>query len=609
MASKNPGDAARRASSSTTSTRRPARTARGDAAAPQIAVGAALSLGFARSASRAASRRRSTSTSPTSTTTARSASASWPPTSSPTAATRWRSSTSAAASSSSSAPTSRSTCSSRDQRVRVRAAQAVRVRHPVRPARASWRTSSGGTLTLHVGPERGRRLNGNISDIGETIIVKTVGERHRRLVRPVRRPRGRGELLPFTGVTKIVADGGGGNDVIDLSGVTDADDRVEIHGGDGNDTITGGAGHRRAALGDGGDDTSNGGRRRRRRPPRRPPACDDLETAGPTERRRSSAKTGNDTLDGDGGDDQLQGGAGDDTYSAAPATTTTSCSTSAASRRSPAPAPTPTCSTSAAMPHNLTFFLSRPDPASATSGRPARRHRHRRTSCTRLIVVEPAGHRADHRRRLADTSTSRARRRGRRRPRRRQGQRPLLLLRSAATRDQRARSTTTGDPWNSGDVIEIVGTTGRRHDHVDAASTLTLNAAATQVVDVRAPGCGRERPPDQGQGQQRRRPRSRSEHGADGAGPRRGRAGQRRRHRRRPRTLNGITGIARPGLNAPFGSASSSIVGGGGHDAVVIDDSGDACGGIGTMTAFTREPRRRHRPGRGRRRHAASAWL
>jgi Ca2+-binding RTX toxin-like protein len=65
------------------------------------------------------------------------------------------------------------------------------------------------------------------------------------------------ELQSFTGVNKIVVNGGAGNDTIDLSGIK-GDVKAEIHGGDGVDTITGG-GADDTIFGDAGNDIITGG--------------------------------------------------------------------------------------------------------------------------------------------------------------------------------------------------------------------------------------------------------------------------------------------------------------------------------------------------------------
>ena len=135
-------------------------------------------------------------------------------------------------------------------------------------------SQQGDTLTLNIGENAAARLNGDTRDIDETIFVKsdtngnvTVWSDQFGISEVV------ASLAPFTGVTKIVAYAGEGNDTIDLSGVAaDSGITAEIHGGRGNDTIVG---------------TRN-----------------DDELFG---------DAGNDKIFGHDGADRLEGGLGDDT--------------------------------------------------------------------------------------------------------------------------------------------------------------------------------------------------------------------------------------------------------------------------------------------------------
>src|SRR5262249_1897294 len=124
----------------------------------------------------------------------------------------------------------------------------------------------------------------------------------------------------FTGITKIIGMGGAGDDLFDLSRVDDNNIDVEIHGGDGNDTIKGpkhaksvklfgDAGNDNITGGDGpdlidggvGDDTIAGG------------AGNDTITGGEGADQIDGG-TGDDVIDGGTGDDQISGGGGSDTY-------------------------------------------------------------------------------------------------------------------------------------------------------------------------------------------------------------------------------------------------------------------------------------------------------
>ncbi|MHC1764378.1 MAG: hypothetical protein AB9869_08735 [Verrucomicrobiia bacterium] len=119
-------------------------------------------------------------------------------------------------------------------------------------------TQQGSTLTLNIGPNAAGRIQGNTTDIAETIHAKTLAD---GVVAVWSDQFGVAEGIaatnPFTGISKIVAIGGAGDDVIDLSGVNGSV-QAEIQGGDGNDTITGGGGDD-TLFGDAGTDTIHGG--------------------------------------------------------------------------------------------------------------------------------------------------------------------------------------------------------------------------------------------------------------------------------------------------------------------------------------------------------------
>ncbi|HSH22314.1 MAG TPA: hypothetical protein VK992_06850, partial [Candidatus Caenarcaniphilales bacterium] len=101
-------------------------------------------------------------------------------------------------------------------------------------------TQSGDTLTLAIGPNSQNRLQGVLDDIGETIFVS--GDAGNIKVWSDQFNRSPSNAQEFSGVRKIVANGGAGDDVIDLGGIVDVSIAVELDGGDGNDTLIGGAG-------------------------------------------------------------------------------------------------------------------------------------------------------------------------------------------------------------------------------------------------------------------------------------------------------------------------------------------------------------------------------
>ncbi|MGH9258766.1 MAG: FlgD immunoglobulin-like domain containing protein, partial [Acidimicrobiales bacterium] len=167
-------------------------------------------------------------------------------------------------------------------------------------------SQSGDTLTLHIGSNAESRLRGEINDVSETIHVESFGGGVVVWSDQFNVAQGVARISPFFGVTKVVADGGVGNDTIDLGGLNSSV-VAEIHGGDGNDTLTGGA----AAdmlFGDAGNDQLFGNA-----------GADSLDGGigadqlhGHDHNDRLTAGAGNDTLFGGGGSDFLDGGPGND---------------------------------------------------------------------------------------------------------------------------------------------------------------------------------------------------------------------------------------------------------------------------------------------------------
>ncbi|MGZ0162813.1 MAG: beta strand repeat-containing protein [Planctomycetales bacterium] len=90
-------------------------------------------------------------------------------------------------------------------------------------------------------------------------------------------------------LSALTVDAGPGGDTIDATGLVSGSVRVQLRGGDGNDTITGGTSGD-SLFGDAGDDLINGG------------AGNDSIQGG----------DGNDVINTQGGDDTADGGAGDD---------------------------------------------------------------------------------------------------------------------------------------------------------------------------------------------------------------------------------------------------------------------------------------------------------
>ena len=169
-------------------------------------------------------------------------------------------------------------------------------------------SQSGDVLTLNMGPLASKRAHGDKSDGDEDFRIKKGSTDGSVIVEAF------GFDQEFSGVTKIVADGGAGNDTItiepgvvvsaELSG-GEGDDHLFagendsiLHGGPGNDQLSGRAGNDQL-FGDEGDDTLFGG------------AGIDLLDGGEGD-DILQGQAGNDTLIGGNGDDTLIGGLGDD---------------------------------------------------------------------------------------------------------------------------------------------------------------------------------------------------------------------------------------------------------------------------------------------------------
>jgi Ca2+-binding RTX toxin-like protein len=161
---------------------------------------------------------------------------------------------------------------------------------------------AAGVLRLNMGPRAGLRLFGGDTADGDETFALLPGDNPGDV-----KIRFKGVTSPnFANVSKIVADGGAGNDTITVDAAVTVP--VELRGGDGNDTLQGGNGAA-LLLGGAGHDhliaTAHG-------------AMLDGEEGNDTLQGGAQADTlqggaGNDSLRGGGGADQLEGGAGDDT--------------------------------------------------------------------------------------------------------------------------------------------------------------------------------------------------------------------------------------------------------------------------------------------------------
>ncbi|MCX7893546.1 MAG: PA14 domain-containing protein, partial [Burkholderiales bacterium] len=110
----------------------------------------------------------------------------------------------------------------------------------------------GGTLQLNMGTLAAKRLEGDITDKAEQFFVKQDGAGYVKVWSPTFGVS-EGMAQRYKATNKIIALGGEGDDVIDLSGVTDAAIEFEVEGGNGNDTIKLGAGKGKVKGGAGDD--------------------------------------------------------------------------------------------------------------------------------------------------------------------------------------------------------------------------------------------------------------------------------------------------------------------------------------------------------------------
>jgi Ca2+-binding RTX toxin-like protein len=148
--------------------------------------------------------------------------------------------------------------------------------------------TSGGELRLNMGEFAQDRLYGDISDGNEEFHVKKKSG-NTVLVWAPGLGVGEGDAQEYSGVNKIIASAGEGNDVVDMHRVDTTSISAELVGGSGNDVLIAGSGP--ADLKGGlGDDVLVGGE-----------SVDELY-----------GEKGNDIMVGNGGNDYLEGGEGDD---------------------------------------------------------------------------------------------------------------------------------------------------------------------------------------------------------------------------------------------------------------------------------------------------------
>ncbi|MGI9332597.1 MAG: LamG-like jellyroll fold domain-containing protein, partial [Gammaproteobacteria bacterium] len=141
--------------------------------------------------------------------------------------------------------------------------------------------TAGGSLQLNMGPAARDRLEGDIRDIGETFTV-TQGASAGEVLVSSAQFSDPSDQQSYDVSNTIIIVGGAGDDVIDLSGITNPDIAYDIDLGEGNNTVILAPTAGRAVIRGGGGD-------------------DDITTGA-----------GNDVIIGGGGADTIRAGAGND---------------------------------------------------------------------------------------------------------------------------------------------------------------------------------------------------------------------------------------------------------------------------------------------------------
>ncbi|MGP0628314.1 LEPR-XLL domain-containing protein [Nitrospina sp. 32_T5] len=442
-------------------------------------------------------------------------------------------------------------------------------------------TQDGDVLTLSIGSNSENRLNGNVSDISEKIHVKSDGGDV--LVWSDQFFVGEGLAQRFSGVNTIIADGGQGNDEIDLSGLNSGYE-VIVHGGVGNDVIVGSKGDddlygdegNDTILGMGGKDLVDGGAGNDN-------LYGDFQAIGLTIEGRSInsifggtededtlkggagndnlfGNGGNDTLDAGTGTDSLDGGADDDVYlgllvgGANTIATGTGFNTLDFSD----------------VRDRVNFTLRNGQVVASWEGN---------TMTASLDEISTIlGGRSDDTFHVYETRDDGV----------------TTLLDGQQKNDKYIFYAEDGDPidalvndqgnaWDNGNIIEARGTTG---DDTISLTNATISLGVDQLITYVAP------PATENILQIKLKSRA----GRDsinvkstadtvpvtvfsGEGDDTVTVGD-------SGTLDNIGALLRPGLNVPFGLGPLTLVGEGGHDTVVFDDSNDADNEFGNLTSF-----------------------
>ena len=479
-------------------------------------------------------------------------------------------------------------------------------------------TQSGDTLTLNIGPSAAGRLQGDISDIGETIHVKSVHDGSAVAVwsDQFHVTESIASINPFVGVKKIVADGGAGNDFIDLSGVTSTAIVADVNGGAGRDVIVGGAGGD-LLMGDGGNDVLignrgpdviEGGLGEDRLYGDFPPAVLEfgLAVSLPTSIKTSTlvGAADDDKLNGQAGDDFLEGGDGADRYIGGPGDDKFQASLGSDTFDLDDFGSVETIDGSSGShvldfsgkAQNLTFFLQDPgggveihvgfDQQAGTPG----------TSISdfnnQVIVKDPSvitgiiGSDFVDTFHVCETATAITLNGNKGSDQYNFYTGASDICSGSATIDVTVNDQ--GNPWDSGDLIRVIGTSDTDTIRVTSTTidlsdgmepsqlvTYSAPAADANVLQLKVTGVEGDDSIDVESTAATVPVRIEAGVGNDVITVGGGAAG-----------VNNIAGLAQPGLNVPFGLGPLVLLGGTGHDAVVINDSGDSSGKTGNVTAF-----------------------
>ncbi len=464
-------------------------------------------------------------------------------------------------------------------------------------------TQNGGDLTINIGPNASGRLQGNTDDIAETVYVKSSGDAVVVWSDQFNVNETVASISPFTDVKKIIVNGGAADDYINLEGLSGSIE-VEVHGGEGNDTIIGGPGEDTLygdggadeIWGRGGADVIDGG------------PGDDIELHGEGGSDTIMGGGGNDVLYGEGeddtligglGDDQLVGGAGNNTYDLADFGSLETIDAGDNDTLS-----------FMDKPQNLTFFITETSITAGfsqiegTTGLQLADYENQTIVNNAVNVVEIIG--SDYNDTFHVWGTPAALtldgQKG--------NDRYIFYTGSTtinATVDDRTifddDDGSPSNPWNE-DVIEIVDqgdvadvtlpSEGYIADDITITSSM-ITMGGSQTVYYEAPSETPVSDPEDERNVLRIKVKSggendnvtvastastvpvRIEGGSDDdivtvGDPSHG--------------VDNILGFMRPGLNTPFGLGPVVLVGGGDHDTVIIDDSADSSDNVGNMTAF-----------------------